>query len=333
MSRRLHLALLLGGAILLAFLLHRIGPTTLATDIARTGWWSIPIALLYLPVYALNTRTWQLILDDDEHNSRRPPFHRLFAITITGFAINYLTPVVSLGGEPYRAAAIAPWVGTGKATSSVIVFAILHALGNLLLWLSGIAAAILVLRPPLPATLALFALGALIAILAALLIVRLRDGGVVALVALLRRVPLLGRRAENLSTRIQVLEAVDLQIRTFYRRGRWPFLQALTLEYLARSLGTLEYWLIFLSLGLPLGPGHAFLIGASYSLLRNILFFVPFELGTREGGLYALMELITGDGGSGVATGIVSRIRELAWITVGLLLLWARVRAPAEHGS
>lgn len=327
MSRRLQLTLFAVGAALLAFLLHRIGTATLATDIARTGWWLLPIALSYLPVYALNARSLQLILADEP---RQLPYRRLLAITVSGFALNYLTPILSLGGEPYRAAAIAPWVGSGKAAGAVIVFTILHALANLLFWLSAIAAALLILRPALPATLVLLALGALIAAFAAFLFERLRKGGVVSFLALLRHVPLLRRVAGRLAARGEALAAIDLQITGFYRRDRRRFVHVLALEYLARLTTSLEYWFIFLSLGLPLGPGYAFLISAAYSLIRNLLFFIPFELGSREGGLYALLQLVAGAGGSGIAAGIITRVRELAWIAVGLLLLWARAPAPAE---
>jgi uncharacterized protein (TIRG00374 family) len=338
MSPRLRLALFLAGAALLALLLSRIGPAALAGDIARTGWWLLPMTLLYLPIYALNTRTWQLILDEglpprEPHPHQRPPFHHLLALTVSGFAINYLTPVVSLGGEPYRAAAIAPRVGAGKAAGSVVVFTILHALGILFLWVSAIIAALITLRPSIPATLALLALGCIIVALAVFLFNRLRRGGILATVALLRRLPLLRRQAERLEGRTETLEALELQLTRFYRHDRRRFFQALTLEFLAYTLTTLEYWFIFLSLDLPLGPGDAFLVGAAYSLLRNLLFFIPFELGTREAGLYALMALVAGDGGSGVAAGIATRIREVVWIAVGLLLLWAYTPTPADHAG
>jgi uncharacterized protein (TIRG00374 family) len=320
MSRRLQLALSLVGAALLTFLLGQIGLAALASDLARTGWWLVPISLVHLPVYALNALAWQLTLAEQP---RRPPYHRFLTITISGFAINYLTPIVSMGGEPYKVAAVARWVGTRQATGSVILFTMLHALSHLILWLTAVIAALIILRPPPVLTAALMVLGASLAALTALAFALHRKGGVEDLVALLRRAPLLGRLARRLDAHHEILAEIDRQITDFYHRDRRRFFQALALEYIARALSTLEYWFIFLSLNLPLGPGHAFLVGSFSSLILNLLFFIPFELGSKEGGLYALLELIARDGGAGLAGSIISRLRELAWIAMGLLLIWA----------
>jgi uncharacterized protein (TIRG00374 family) len=339
MNRRIQYLLFLAGAAILAVLLNRIGPAALATDIARTGWWLLPITLIYLPVYALNAVAWHLTLAGERG---RPPFPRLLAITISGFAINYLTPVISLGGEPYKVAAIAPHVGGRRATGSVIVFTMLHAFSHLLIWLTAVVGALLALTPPPAFATVLVVLGVIISALTAFIFARHRKGVLEGLVDLLGRVPLLRRLARRLEVHREALEDIDRQITDFYHLDRRRFWLALVLEYVSRALSMLEYWFIFLSLGIPLGLGHAFLIGAFSSLIMNILFFMPFELGSKEGGLFALFELIAGRGATGVTASIVSRLRELAWIVVGLLLIWVgaaprratgRVGVNAEVGG
>ena len=53
----------------------------------------------------------------------------------------------------------------------------------------------------------------------------------------------------------------------------------------------------------------------------NVLFFVPFELGAREGSLYLIMESLHVMPGVGVYIALVNRIRELFWILIGLGLV------------
>jgi len=53
-----------------------------------------------------------------------------------------------------------------------------------------------------------------------------------------------------------------------------------------------------------------------------VLFFVPFELGAREGAFYLLFGLFGLDPQLGLYASIVSRVRDIVWIGAGLLLIW-----------
>src|SRR2546422_9908307 len=57
-----------------------------------------------------------------------------------------MTPMVNVGGEPFKIAAVAPWLGLRRAAGSVVVYQILHTLGMLLSFLTagGVGG------PPLP---------------------------------------------------------------------------------------------------------------------------------------------------------------------------------------
>ena len=83
-----------------------------------------------------------------------------------------------------------------------------------------------------------------------------------------------------------------------------------------------EYLLIAMSVGLDIGYARAYVIGGLAQLVQNALFVVPFEAGTKEGALYLLFQLLGLDPALGVYTAIVSRVRDLAWIGVGVGLVW-----------
>jgi len=55
-------------------------------------------------------------------------------------------------------------------------------------------------------------------------------------------------------------------------------------------------------------------------LITNLFFFIPFELGAREGGLYLVLGSIHLTSVIGIYIGIINRAREFFWILVGLIL-------------
>lgn len=148
---------------------------------------------------------------------------------------------------------------------------------------------------------------------------------------LLHRLPLLDRLARRLEPKRATLALMDEQITAFYHRAPRRFVQALALEYASRCLFMAEYLLIALSVGLHIGYWKAYAIGGLTQLVQNVLFFVPFEVGTKEGTLYLLFRLLGLDPALGVYTAIVSRLRDLVWIGTGVALVWCSGRrAPAR---
>jgi hypothetical protein len=105
-SRKLQLVLFAAGSAVFAYLVSRIGVGRLVADARQTGWMFVPILLLYGVVYLGNAWAWWLTMADEPS---RPPFWRAYAITVSGFSLNFMTPMVNVGGEPFKIAAVAPW--------------------------------------------------------------------------------------------------------------------------------------------------------------------------------------------------------------------------------
>lgn len=328
MSRRLQLLLFVVGSAVFAYLVARIGLDQLLADAVRTGWLFVPIFLLYGVVYLCNGWAWWLIMADEPSH---PPFWRSYAIIVAGFSLNFVTPMVNVGGEPFKIAAVAPWLGLRRAAGAAVIYQMLHTLGMLLSFLTAVALGF-VLLPHNAATLAslafaLVVLGALVV----LLLTGHRHGGLERLLDLLHRIPLLARLARRLEPKRATLAEMDAQITDFYHRRPRRFVQALFLEYLSRSIFMLEYVLIAIGAGLSLTFAQAYVIGGLTSLVQNIIFVVPFEVGTKEGSLFLMFQMLGLDPALGVYTAIVSRLRDLAWIGGGLGLVWlSGRRAPAR---
>src|SRR5882762_5278351 len=288
MIRKWHAGLFVLGAAVFAYLVARIGLGQLASDAGRTGLMFVPIVLLYALVYACSALSWQLTMATDRS---RPSFWRTYAVTIAAGAINFLTPVINAGGEPYRVAAMAPILGRQRAAGSVILHKMLHSFAYVLVWLTAIVLAFALL-PRDTSTAVLLILGAagvlLLGVVALFMSVH-RSGLLERILDGMQRVPVVRRLAALLEPRRTLLIELDLII------------------------GSLGYHITYL---------RAFAIGGLEALAGNVLFFVPFELGAREGAFYVLFGLFGLDPQLGLYASIVSRVRDIVWIGAGLLLIW-----------
>ncbi|HVH68514.1 MAG TPA: lysylphosphatidylglycerol synthase transmembrane domain-containing protein [Gemmatimonadales bacterium] len=330
MSRKLQLLLFAVGSAVFAYLVARIGVGQLLRDAVHTGWLFVPIVLLYGVVYLCNAWAWWLTMADEPSH---PGFWRSYAILAAGFSLNFMTPMVNVGGEPFKIAAIAPWLGVRRAAGSVVMYQMLHTLGMLLSFLVAVVLGA-VLLPPNPAMLASLAVAFVaLAGLTLLLLTGHRHGGLERLLDLMHRLPLLDRLARRLEPKRATLTQMDEQITDFYHRRPRRFAQALALEFLSRSIFMFEYMLIAFGVGVSMTFAQAYVIGGLTSLVQNVLFVVPFEVGTKEGSLYVMFRLLGLDPALGVYTAIVSRLRDLVWIGGGLALVWFSGRRVPEGAA
>jgi heme/copper-type cytochrome/quinol oxidase subunit 4 len=99
------------------------------------------------------------------------------------------------------------------------------------------------------------------------------------------------------------------------------FYGALSLEFLARVVSCVEVWLILNVLTTDVSFLGCILIVAFSSLLANLLFFMPMQLGGREGGFALAVGGLSLSGAYGVYTALITRVRELFWIVIGLALM------------
>ena len=256
--------------------------------------------------YLLNAASFRQVLRGICQSAQDPALHapaysEVLRVTISGYALNYITPFGLLGGEPYRVLALKPALGTERATQGVVLYSMMHIASHFCFWL-------------LSAVVALW-----------LQVERLTMVAVVlACLALLWLFWRLYRRG--------------IALRFMRRWVDWPllnpsllpsarFVRALVLELLSRLVNVIEYWLIMQALGYPtFGYAQALLVVAFSSLLANILFFSPLQMGTREGGiLLALQYLLTGHLLPVALTlSFATRIREFVWIGIGLVLMHRR---------
>lgn len=329
MSRSLRLLAFLVGVGILALLVKEVGLTVLLDGARRVGWLAFPIVALHGVVYALNAAAWWITMRDEPG---APPFRTVVRISLVGFAINFLTPVVNAGGEPYRIAALAPWLGTRRASGCVLQYAMLHALSSLLMWLTAVVAALTL--PGIPGALRLALVGLAIAIVAALAVVRSghRHGFVLRLSAWIAR-RRLGHLSAWLTRREEVFAAVDAQLTTIHNEHPGRLALAITVDYLSRWVVMGEVLLVAHGIGLALGVTAAVMISGLSALAVNLFFLLPWEMGSREGSLYLLFGLAGVPASLGLVAAVMTRAREIVWCAVGLALAGPGGRSAARKAT
>lgn len=314
-------------AIAVMLLTFESGISDIRSAVLQAGIWLPAVIALWVPIYLMNALSWYLIIKDG--NTPRVPFIRVLKMTVTGFALNYTTPFGLMGGEPYRIMELSGYVGTEKATSSVILYVMMHICSHFCFWLSAILLYVSLhftgvgrytLEWP---TIVMLSVLTVVFVSVCILFARgFRNGFVVRVFGLLNRLPLVRRWSSAfLGAHSAQLRLIDSQICELHRTRRAPFWGSLLLEYSARIVGCIEYQ-ILLGLMIPqITFVDSIIIMAFSSFFSNLIFFLPMQLGSREGGLAMASAGIAIPGSYGLTTALMTRLREMFWIIAGIAVM------------
>jgi hypothetical protein len=237
---------------------------------------------------------WKFVFDDPWRN--RAKFAPLYGIRLAGEALNNVTPILDIGGEPLKILWLEKWLGIPRdaALKSVVV-------GRTALFLAEVAFAtgglfLFARHFPLPqewrtvltAGAAAFAAGG----------------------------------------------AVLLAVLKFFKRfeaGQARFTAAFVLHLAGWAAGGVEMFFIFRILGCPITFFQAIILESLLQLVRLTSFFIPANLGAQESGLVFLAGTLGFAPAVGVAASLLKRARQLVWTAAGFVL-WG-VAKTYEHGK
>jgi uncharacterized membrane protein YbhN (UPF0104 family) len=336
-SRTRNIFFLFGiGAIVVMILTFKVSFVEMWNNLSRAGYWLVAILLLWMVLYLMNTFTWRIIIRGS--GKCKVPFWKLYKVTVTGFALNYATPAGLMGGEPYKVMELTPYIGRERATSSVLLFAMMHIFSHFWYWLTAVV--LYVIFIPLDTRMAvILPLVALFSLSGIYLFVRgYRHGMVVKILNLVAKIPgcrKWGRRF--IEQHSDELCTIDKQIAQLQQQKKANFFGSFLLEYIGRIMQSLEIFfmlrLVDVQGSMPQLFMYSLMILSFTSLFANLLFFMPLQIGGREGGfaMSTVQMKMSGVGGVlltlkeamtiAVFISIIVRIRELFWTAVGMLLM------------
>ena len=305
--------------------------------ICDAGYWLVPILGLWIFIYGMNAVSWGMITNNVKEKHHRIGAWRTYKLTVSGYALNYTTPVAGLGGEPYRIMELSKDIGNQRATSSVILYVMTHILAHFIFWLVGIAIFVVLaltgyaectvgIAITTVITTAVISFGIYAASLG------YKHGLVFKMIKGLGRIPGLGKWSLRILRRHgHTFLNIDEQIRMLNQQDKRTFYGSLGVEFLSRMVQSFEIFFM-----LMLANAGSDNIGMLYlqsvviltvtTIMSNLLGFLPMQLGGQEGGIaigLALLGFMKEPTGADalLCIGVFCRVREIFWIVVGLVLM------------
>jgi glycosyltransferase 2 family protein len=278
--------------------------------------WAFPLIFLpYIAVYCCDTLGWRFAFGP----SLSIPFHTLFLTRVGGEAINNITPFAYLGGEPVKAHLLTRFqIPIIRGMAASIIAKLLISISQFFFVILGgmLALSHLVTRPDVLWPLVVVILGG------GVLLTGLSYGLRIGLFTLLFRVLDHWMLTPSFMEgwRVHLLQ-LDETIVGFSRRYPSQLILSFGLHFMGWLLGTLEVLAIFYAVGIPISITEAIAVEALASIVKAVAFFIPGSLGVQDGGNVLLLVFFGYSSGLGLTFSLVRRMRELLWISMGLLVL------------
>jgi len=326
--KRLHTALLVSGVAFLTYLVWTVGGGELWGQLRSLGWGVVPLVLLEGAANVAHTVGWRWCLDS---RYRSISLVLLFRMAMAGFAINYLTPSASLGGEVTKAAWLASRCKGIDAASSVVLDKLCLAFAHLLCVVAGSLIVLSCVKLP-PAFSAAMLLGtvALASGIVGFMLIQ-KHGKLGSIIRWLAGRRIGGRGLENLAEKVS---AVDETLMTIYRERPLDLLWSIGWHLLGHLVAIVQVWLFFylLEQAVPLtGIISAGFLGLWFDLFT---FAIPLNLGTLEGSRIVALKAVGASALVGMTYGLAIRIALLFWAAFGLVsygfFIWAKRKNKAS---
>ncbi len=304
--------------------------------LCHAGYWLIPIIGVWIIIYALNALAWKAIIEGNIQGKMPVSFWRLYRLTITGYALNYATPVGGLGGEPYRIMELSKDIDKQHATSSVILYAMMHFFAHFWFWFISIFIYLaLVMIGDLPINMTIGTTLGIIVVFCLFFFYLFsrgyKNGLVKYVLGVVANIPGLKKWTLRFWARhSEAIGNIDKQIAALYGQDTRAFYRSLVLEYFSRVVQSSEVMFMLLLFGIDCGGGwdgltltflHSILIVAFTTLFANLIGFLPMQLGVQEGGFVLSIAALGLSAALGIFVSIICRVREIIWIAIGMALM------------
>lgn len=305
----------LAGLGLVIWMVGRIGWEPIRASTAALGWPAIAgLVLLYAPAQFCFLQGWYWTLGRRRKTLGVRPLLLPF---LAGDAVNCTIPSANTAGEPIKVAMLRSILPVEDGAASVTVYKFSDFLSLTLFLGFGLTLSWMTLSFPRPwywaGTVVFLGMAGVSSV-----ILTFQKRGIYG--PLLDKLARLSGMPWFLQARRRA-QVIDKAITEFYEQYPREFGFSLLFNFLGWFGGALEAYLCLRLMGLPADWKVALAIETFAIFANNLAFFIPARLGVTEGSRILIFDALGFPIASGMAYGIIRRIRELAWIALGYAIL------------
>ena len=307
------------GLLFLGYLIGKLGPDEILRNFIIMKW-SFPfILILACTWHVTNSIAWSFAFPP---GAFRPRWRCLFMAKLAGEAVNQLTPLANIGGEPLKAYLLKGESPSSLGLASVIVNKTAQIITGLLFTTLGLFLVVvynlkLPKAIPLPIQIGLVVLLSLGVLLIWLLYKKQKR----LFSSLLNLLGKMGVNTRFLEKKVARAVSIDTNISRYYSDYKGRFLLVMFFHAIGWLLGACETFVILQALDAGAEFEVAFLITALAVIINSLFFFMPSNIGVLEGGQVFLFLTLGLNPAMGLSLGIIKRMRKLFWISIGWLFL------------
>ena len=308
------------GLLFLGYLIGLLGPEEILHNFALMKWSFLLVLILALSWHITNTIAWSFAFPP---GAFRPQLRTLFMAKLAGEAVNQLTPLANLGGEPLKAYLLKNQSPASLGLASVVVNKMAQVITGLFFTFAGLS--LIILYWDLPRAIPLpiqIGMGLLAAVGGFIILVLYRKHKRLfsTILNVLGRV---GIPTGFIERRMAKAARIDDNIGRFYRDHTGRFILVMLFHSMGWMLGACETFVILNALHEhgSLDFDIAFLITSLTVIINSLFFFMPSNIGVMEGGQAFLLFTLGLSPALGLSLGIVKRMRKIFWIMIGWLCL------------
>jgi len=241
---------------------------------------------------------------------------QLFRMNMAGWAINYLTPTASVGGEVSRASLLAAKRNGTDAAGSVLLDKLMTAVAHLVLVVFGALFLFWRVKLPIQLWIAMVMTTAFLTVgIAGFLVMQIRGTAGIVCRWLVKH-KLGGRFMAGVAKN---LWRVDALVKQFYRQRSHDLVLSVFWHALGHSVAIVHVWLFLTLLGQPASL-VAVAAAACLALWFDLLTFaVPINLGTLEASRIVVLKVLGCQALLGMAFGVAIRAVQVFWACFGLV--------------
>lgn len=286
----------------------------------------IYIMLVYALVTYLDTIAWHYNFKPEQ--AFRFSSFQLWKIRQIGEAYNIITPLGTMGGEPVKAQLLKDHHGLTfkQGLASLVITRTTLLVGLITFFIPGIV--LIFQSDTISEELKYVSLtGMVIFTILIFLFFLFQLTGMLGILASWaeRVVPKFAGHAF-----LDQLKTLDGLMSTLYREYPDRPLKSIFYAFVGWVVGLGELYFALYFLGYDPTLTELWIIEALLQLVKVGSFYIPMSLGAQEGGLVIIFMALGLPGDMGLAISFMRRIRDLLWVSAGLLMGWSLAFKPAK---